>query len=166
MRSFLVGRWSLFKTIDYRIGGGKATVEGTATIQAIDSSRPEILLYEERGAMTMENIQQPMEVYRFYCFDTSAWPVKVCFVDDPTKAHLPPVVTDLDIHTSFFHNLAPVADNASFSHLCVDDLYSGDFVARSAETFQWNWSVIGPAKDGRIHGHYTKLESVVKEPSL
>ena len=32
LRDFLVGRWSVLKSLDYRIGGGRGTLTGETTI--------------------------------------------------------------------------------------------------------------------------------------
>ena len=81
VRDFLLGRWSVVKTLDYRLGGGRGTIKGEATIcPADDGVLENVLLYDERGKMTLEETSKPIDVYRRYCFDTSVWPVAVCFV--------------------------------------------------------------------------------------
>ncbi|CAL1129612.1 unnamed protein product [Cladocopium goreaui] len=93
------------------------------------------------------------EAYRLYCFNTGTWPVEVYFVDDPTKKHLPSLLPELAVHTSFFVPLSfgsgdAGSGNATFQHLCIDDLYSGHLNALTPQHFEWNWSVQGPNKDG------------------
>lgn len=55
--------------------------------------------------LTLEAIAQPLPTRRSYVFNTCTWPVEVYFVDDPTKKHLDSLLPNLDVHTSFFHNL-------------------------------------------------------------
>eukprot|EP00662_Eupelagonemidae_sp_cell21_P003445 gene3445-34334_t len=90
------------------------------------------------------------------------------FVDDPTKAHLPTLLPELPCHTSFFVAL-PFADRgtaqralggkascARFRHPCVDDVYSGELAVRSADAWEWRWTVTGPTKDGTIESEYRR----------
>merc|ERR1712060_836309 len=100
------------------------------------------------------------------------WPVEVYFVDDLTKKHLDSLVPSLKEHTSFFHNLPFDGTDAcatSFSHLCSEDMYEGEFVVYGKNAFDWNWSVFGPNKDGTIGGRFTRCpdlnmaETIVNE---
>ena len=120
----------------------------------------DVLLYDERGTMVLEGIPQPMLCYRKYCFNASVWPVAVLFVDDPTKKHLMPVVPGLDVHTSLFHELDLTTGSARFTHNCVHDIYSGEFIITSPASFEWNWTIKGPRKDGEITAKYRKLPFV------
>jgi len=168
---FLLGRWALDRKLDYRVGGGQGTLQGIATFTEASEKLPGVLLYEERGEVQLSGLP-PMSVYRFYCFNTTTWPVEVYFVDDPTKSHLETLLPALKgMHTSFFHDLPfnPGGDDETtlttpvstrFEHLCVDDLYSGNFeVFPTGDTFQWNWSIVGPSKDGTISSSYHRLQS-------
>ncbi|CAE7743624.1 unnamed protein product [Symbiodinium sp. CCMP2456] len=112
--------------------------------------------------MQLEGFPRPVEAYRFYCFNTSCWPVEVYFVDDPTKKHLPSLLPELNVHTSFFVPLAfegagSPESEGTFRHLCIDDLYSGQLRVNSADSFEWNWSVQGPNKDGEIKATYRRV---------
>eukprot|EP00913_Durusdinium_trenchii_P011049 g10373.t1 len=158
LRGYLLGRWSVKKRFDYRTGGGRGELSGIASFEPC-AERPEVLMYEERGTMSLEGLPKP--AYRLYCFNTGVWPVEVYFVDDPTKKHLPSLLPELPVHTSFFVPLsfdAGGSGHASFQHLCVEDLYSGHFRALSPESFEWNWSVEGPQKDGAISATYQRVE--------
>eukprot|EP00439_Symbiodinium_sp_Y106_P031981 s1832_g3.t2 len=86
VRSFLLGRWAVSKTFDYRKGGSRGVLEGYATFSDIPEKKG-ALMYEERGDMQLEGFPRPFEAYRFYCFNTSCWP-------------------ELNVHTSFFVPLA------------------------------------------------------------
>eukprot|EP00933_Yihiella_yeosuensis_P030492 TRINITY_DN24138_c0_g1_i1.p1 TRINITY_DN24138_c0_g1~~TRINITY_DN24138_c0_g1_i1.p1 ORF type:complete len:194 (-),score=28.42 TRINITY_DN24138_c0_g1_i1:94-675(-) len=172
LRNFLLGRWTLSKKFDYRIGGGRGTMEGIATFTET-LPRPDVLMYEERGDVILEGLAKPVEAYRHYCFNTSQWPVEVYFVDDPTKKHLPSLLPELDVHTSFFIPLtfgsgegtATSSCEANFDHLCIDDLYSGHLKALSEEHFEWNWTVKGPNKDGNITCSYRRVISSAADSS-
>merc|ERR1740123_2177155 len=157
VRAFLLGRWALAKTLDYRIGGGRGSMVGTATFEETPQ-RQGVLLYEERGMVELEGVARPFEAYRNYVFNTCKWPVEVYFVNDPTKKHLPTLVPELECHTSFFLPL-PFADEigvaAESSHLCIDDLYSGEITVTGPDAFDWCWSIKGPKKDGDIMCSYT-----------
>eukprot|EP00927_Polykrikos_kofoidii_P065200 TRINITY_DN60988_c0_g1_i1.p1 TRINITY_DN60988_c0_g1~~TRINITY_DN60988_c0_g1_i1.p1 ORF type:complete len:252 (-),score=28.10 TRINITY_DN60988_c0_g1_i1:18-698(-) len=101
VRAFLLGRWALSKRLDYRVGGGRGSMTGTASFT--ESPRKSgVLIYEERGLFTLEGLPKAVEAYKRYCFNTCAWPVEVYFVDDPTKVHIPTLLPELDCHTSFF----------------------------------------------------------------
>ncbi|CAE6942289.1 unnamed protein product [Symbiodinium natans] len=163
VRSFLLGRWAVSKTFDYRKGGGRGVLEGSATFTDVPEKKG-VLMYEERGDMQLDGFPRPVEAYRFYCFNTSCWPVEVYFVDDPTKKHLPSLLPELAVHTSFFVPLAfegagSPESLAAFRHLCIDDLYSGQLRVNSADSFEWNWSVQGPNKDGDIKATYRRISS-------
>eukprot|EP00435_Cladocopium_sp_Y103_P021875 s3454_g5.t1 len=163
VRSYLLGSWSVKKSFDYRKGGGRGELTGIATFQAC-AEKPEVLMYEERGTMSLEGLPKPVEAYRLYCFNTGTWPVEVYFVDDPTKKHLPSLLPELPVHTSFFVPLsfgsgdAAGTGKATFQHLCIDDLYSGHLNALTPQHFEWNWSVQGPNKDGSISATYRRAE--------
>ncbi|CAE8740833.1 unnamed protein product [Polarella glacialis] len=171
VRAFLLGRWAMSKTFDYRIGGGRGTMEGFATFTETPQ-RCDVLMYEERGAVQLEGLAKPVEAYRLYCFNTGRWPVEVYFVDDDaktqrsvTKKHLPSILPELACHTSFFVPLpfgeSPSEQSGSseacFNHLCIEDLYSGQLLVRSPDLFEWNWSVTGPHKDGGIICSYRRM---------
>eukprot|EP00930_Biecheleria_cincta_P061178 TRINITY_DN46737_c0_g1_i1.p1 TRINITY_DN46737_c0_g1~~TRINITY_DN46737_c0_g1_i1.p1 ORF type:complete len:200 (+),score=28.36 TRINITY_DN46737_c0_g1_i1:35-601(+) len=169
VRNFLLGRWTVSKSFDYRVGGGRGTLEGIATFTATPP-RQDVLMYEERGTMNLDGLGKPVEAYRHYCFNTGKWPVEVYFVNDPTKTHLPTLLPELDCHTSFFIPLPfgeagssgnqsglPCGLGATFKHLCVEDLYSGQLEVKAPDHFEWNWSVVGPNKDGTINASYHRL---------
>ncbi|CAE8692816.1 unnamed protein product [Polarella glacialis] len=171
VRAFLLGRWAMSKTFDYRIGGGRGTMEGFATFTETPQ-RCDVLMYEERGAVQLEGLAKPVEAYRLYCFNTGRWPVEVYFVDDDaktqrsvTKKHLPSILPELACHTSFFVPLPfggvpseqSGSSEACFNHLCIEDLYSGQLLVRSPDLFEWNWSVTGPHKDGGIICSYRRM---------
>ncbi|CAK9006534.1 unnamed protein product [Durusdinium trenchii] len=143
LRGYLLGRWSVKKRFDYRTGGGRGELSGIASFEPC-AERPEVLMYEERGTMSLEGLPKPVEAYRLYCFNTGVWPVEVYFVDDPTKKHLPSLLPELPVHTSFF---VPLSFDAG-----------GHFRALSPESFEWNWSVEGPQKDGAISATYQRVE--------
>uniref|UniRef100_A0A7S4Q472 DUF6314 domain-containing protein n=1 Tax=Alexandrium monilatum TaxID=311494 RepID=A0A7S4Q472_9DINO len=164
VKAFLAGRWILSKTFDYRIGGGRGKMEGFATFAEAPQLRT-ALMYEERGTVQLEGLSNTFEAYRRYCFNTAKWPVEVYFVDDDTKKDLVTLLPELDCHTSFFVPLPfgePVESGCSqqgscsssarsdFEHLCINDLYSGSLTVTGPDRFEWNWSIVGPAKDGTI----------------
>merc|ERR1712061_900533 len=114
-----------------------------------------------KGEMSLEGCTQPFTVYKHYCFNTLKWPVEVYFVDDPTKKHLDSLTPSLNEHTSFFHSLPFNGDSAcatSFSHLCDKDMYEGEFVVYGKNAFDWNWSVAGPNKDGKIDARFSRCQ--------
>mmetsp|Transcript_23366 Transcript_23366/g.42969 ORF Transcript_23366/g.42969 Transcript_23366/m.42969 type:complete len:181 (-) Transcript_23366:35-577(-) len=163
VRAFLKGKWSFAKTVNYRIGGGRGTISGTATFTQT-LQRPDVLMYEEQGLMQLEGMPKPFECYRKYCFNTGVFPVEVYLVDDPTKKEMPTLIPEIPEHTAFFVPL-PFGDlsegegmTASFKHLCVNDMYSGELSVPSQNAFMWNWSVVGPSKDGTIQCQYERLD--------
>ena len=80
------------------------------------------------------------------------------------------VSPELDVG-DFFHSIEPATPSGEkgdliitpqkcgFQHLCGRDTYNGEFKVISDVEFEWNWSITGPAKDGRIFQRLIKLES-------
>ena len=46
--------------MDYRVGGGRGILQGVATFSEV-AQKPSVLMYEERGELTLDGIDKPLE---------------------------------------------------------------------------------------------------------
>lgn len=122
---FFSGRWAIVKRFDYRVGGSKGTLEGFVTFTEAQE-RNNVLMYEEKGSLKLDHMENALTAEQRYCFNTSVWPVEVYFVNDRTKTHVPPVLPELNVHTAEFisfqfpteeRTLEDEPDQATFEHV-------------------------------------------------
>ncbi|GMH39014.1 hypothetical protein BSKO_06912 [Bryopsis sp. KO-2023] len=157
---FARGSWRLNRTLRYVKGGLSGSFAGTAKFQPPVAgpgvSNSKTLLYSEEGSFTVEESKQVLKAYRSYLFRCDAYPVKVYFVLKKDPLDVGDFFHDLEFSTS--ENGSTAKWNAAFEHLCVKDLYSGRFSVHDDDSFEWNWRIVGPKKDGEICTHYTRIE--------
>jgi len=119
----LHGNWSINRVIDDHRAEQRGIFTGTAQF----SDHSAILLYAETGELRFAGTQMRAERrYRWHCVGNQA----DVFYEDG----------------SFFHRLTATDRAASAEHLCGDDLYRGEYIFRSADTWDVAWRVNGPRK--------------------
>jgi len=67
--------------------------------------------------------------------------------------NLPTLVPELSDHTSFFISLSL---GSTVEHPCVKDMYRGMFRITGKDSFEWDWKISGPMKDGTITCTYRR----------
>ena len=167
LRSFLDGSsWSLKKRLEYRRGGAFGTWTGEAYFRD-DPVRSDCILYTEKGELKMDSSPPTSPG-----MPSSGRPLAFVFPaatpDDDAAAAQAEVYFVEDHGLRFFHALpfcedpppqSPSALACSFDHLCVQDLYQGQWKITGDDTFEIRWHVFGPTKDGDIVQEYVRLVS-------
>ena len=149
LRTFLRGEWALAKRVEYERGGAYGTWRGLATFSSDedDAEASSMLRYSEDGAFEFDARLGELVLANGVplLYDCSTAPARVYFAEDPPK---------------FFHELdlnpRHRPTSATFEHLCVADLYSGELRITSDDRFAIEWRVFGPTKHGTVRQEYTR----------
>lgn len=113
------------------------------------------LLYKEQGTLySIEQSMNPIQTHRHYFFDFSSSPIRVFFVNNPEPLQLGDLFHTLEFDSTTQQE--PTCGTAQFEHLCINDLYKGNFQILNKDKFCWNWFITGPNKDGNIQSVYQR----------
>ncbi len=130
LMTYLEGDWTLSRTINDLRQNMPGAMSGHAFIEKrTDIDGNASLTYREEGELRFGDYQET--VYRFYDFSFPA----------PDKA----IVHFTDGRV--FHELDLTSGYCEAEHLCGDDMYRGRFRVQSADIWQSNWFISGPAKE-------------------
>jgi hypothetical protein len=165
--------WSVSKDINYIRGGPSGTFAGdarfTAAAQlspaALSGNTPQMLMYDEKGTVTLQNTNSFTATYRLvYLFNNNEGQhpssCKVYFDENHGDAQR--LIESIMRNTRFFHDLwFNAAGEPEFSeHPCGPDVYRGRLVLHTPDRFELDWQVSGPRNEGRIISTYRRKASV------
>ena len=172
LHSYLAGRWSLTKRLDYSFGGLSGNFAGSASFDPLPASSGGIstadllrggtylLLFSEEGAFTDDASSQMFEGGRRLLYDcTGENIVRVSFIDAPASDVADAAAARKcsrvfhDIHLSSDADVPPRLTD----HPCGPDIYSGSMSIKSDELFELCWDVSGPRKVGRVRSTFSRL---------
>ena len=172
LHSYLAGRWSLTKRLDYSFGGLSGNFAGSASFDPLPASSGGIstadllrggtylLLFSEEGAFTDDSSSQMFEGGRRLLYDcTGENIVRVSFIDAPASDVADAAAARKcsrvfhDIHLSSDADVPPRLTD----HPCGPDVYSGSMSIKSDELFELCWDVSGPRKTGRVRSTFSRL---------
>ena len=153
---FLLGAWSVSKTMQYTRGGKDGIFTGSATFAPLlgDAS---VLSFVEDGVATLGSDEQYSARQRLlYASDDSAT-LRVLFDESVARTS----AADVMAGARFFHAiaLAAPAPPPPFEHPCGPDMYRGRLVLEDEDTFRLLWTVIGPRKLGSVRSTFRRAES-------
>ncbi|CEM03988.1 unnamed protein product [Vitrella brassicaformis CCMP3155] len=171
MYDYLKGEWRTSKAIDYRLGGGRGTMDGTVHFRPITSlldgwhgdgdnahTPLPILLYTEEGTLTLEDSGGSFAAYRRYVYDCRKQiKTDVYFVDsDYDLAKLLAAVGKGDEGAvcgclRHFHSIER-GDGG-------DEGQGGQMRFVSDDEFECLWTVRGPSKDGHIRQVFRRVRA-------
>jgi hypothetical protein len=139
LRSFLLGRWRLQRVITDELHRVTMSAEGHAVFE---QRTPGTLHYVETGKLLVGEAPAGdiRQTYDYLIEPDAPHRAQVCFSDGRP-----------------FHTLdLSTGEAKSVQHVCVRDLYVGDFVVMSGDRWRMQWRVTGPRKDHSIVSEFTR----------
>ena len=152
--SYLLGSWTLTKTLTYSRGGRSGSFRGEATFAPLAGSL-QVLAYEETGIATLEPSMETFEARHALLYDCSDNDRVDVFFDEATKRDPAAVMTG----KRFFHSIDLSRPERPFEHPCGPDMYYGRLLCTSSDLFVLDWRVEGPRKLGRIVSRFRRVEA-------
>jgi hypothetical protein len=151
--SYLLGSWTLTKTLTYSRGGRSGTWSGEATFAPLADTL-QVLAYEETGIATLEPSMETFEARHALLYDCSADDRVEVFFDEATKRDDP---VDIMAGKRFFHSIDLSSPERPFKHPCGPDMYYGRLLCTSSDLFVLDWRVEGPRKLGRVVSRFRRV---------
>ena len=186
--SYLLGPWTLTKTLTYTRGGLSGTFRGDATFMPVAGS-PRVLAYEEKGKVTLEPDMESFDarhalLYRFGEAEDGdgGWRVAV-FFDDGVKREPAALAASMLAGERLFHSIDIDGASTPFQpptigmeaevvrgerpfnqpgmfHPCGPDVYRGRLLCTDPDLFVLDWKVEGPRKLGRIVSRFSRVPDI------
>ena len=130
LRAHLLGQWQLERTMLDRSTGVRGTFTGTVAFTPGGDGTEGILRQHETGTVVWPTFTGP--AFRDYLLVPTGRPATMQVLFDDGRP---------------FHELDLSSGRWSASHWCSPDTYQVSFAAPSPELIDYEWDVIGPAKD-------------------
>lgn len=150
--SYLLGTWTLTKTLEYQRGGRSGNFRGSAQFMPLSAGVEGVLSYEETGVATLEPNMEALEARHALLYDCSdATDVKVYFDEAINRAP-----ADVLTGRRYFHSIDLSSPDKPFVHPCGPDMYYGRLMVTSPDVFVLDWRVEGPRKLGRVVSRFSR----------
>lgn len=127
LREFLLGRWSVNRTLEDLASGATGTFTGTATFTEHDD---DALLHREQGTLAWAS-HAPSTATRTLIWRPTSHDTADVFFEDGR----------------FFHSLNLGEGTDTPEHLCSPDIYRGAFSIDGSDEWTYAWRVTGPQKN-------------------
>ena len=150
---YLLGSWTLSKTLQYTRGGRSGTFLGEARFSPLSDA---VLSYEETGKATLLPDNEQYEARHALLYDFSdnndRGIVRVSFDEASDRSSVEGRVEA----ARFFHNIDFAQPDLPFQHPCGPDMYYGRLLCSSQDAFVLDWRVEGPRKLGRVVSKFSR----------
>ena len=150
---FMIGSWTLNKSLNYQHGGKSGSFVGNADFRELSDTKKMVLAYDESGVATFEPDNEQFNARMQLLYDCSSESeVRVLFDEAKTTSSGKPRLAG----GRFFHTIDWTSRPPKFSHPCGPDMYYGQLIVTGPDTFVLDWRVEGPRKRGSVVSRFTR----------
>ena len=151
---YLLGSWTLSKTLTYTRGGVSGSFLGQASFSPL-AGAPHVLTYEESGVATLGPSAEQFQARHALLYDCGDEDVvRVSFDEASHRQSACEVLSG----SRFFHSIDLREPDAPFAHPCGPDMYYGRLLCSNQDEFVLDWRVEGPRKLGRIISRFRRRD--------